>query len=245
MMLFFDELEKLNNDDYRIPFQIIVFDRIELCSKEDLESYNRFNIIPGLGLETGSSSLLCRLGKFMGKNNNLQNANEYLNRAEELIKQANNLNIPIVFLCMGAAPGSDEKTIIESSNFFFGKRFSGKSLIERYKVNLQFEKFAIFPGSTFYEKGEKMFNAKYYYKEWWKIFDKYQAAYSTMIRPSKNISFPETMNTLINFLRKLYKSQLKLRNPSYNLIEFSFRIKMYQLILKLFEGKEKILQIHK
>ena len=95
---FFNELEKLNNDDVEIPFKIYIFDRIELCSIEDLESYKKYNIIPGLGLETGSPTLLCRLGKFLGESNNLKNAYDYLKRAETLIKHSNEIDLSIIFL---------------------------------------------------------------------------------------------------------------------------------------------------
>ena len=111
---FLKELEKINKES-KLPFRIYLHDRLELCTTQDLEKYKKLNIIPGFGLETGSPRLLCRLGKFLGKNNNLNNAINYLKRAESFIKKANDLDTPIVFLCMGAAPGMDEKTMKETT----------------------------------------------------------------------------------------------------------------------------------
>ncbi len=233
---FFRRLEKISNIQ-KIPFRIYVHDRMELCTMKDLEYYKKLNIIPGFGLETGSPTLLCRLGKFLGKNNNLQKAKEYLELAEDFIKRANELDTPIIFLCMGAAPGMDEKTMKETTEFFFGKRFSGKSLVEKFKVNLQIQKYAILPGNDFYNNGEKTLGAKYYYKHWYRIFDSEQAFYSTIIKPSKDLNFPQAMDFLINFLGKLYKAQMKLKNPFYNLSEYFFHRKMYERFLVIYNTK--------
>ncbi|MBD3343026.1 MAG: hypothetical protein GF353_28270 [Candidatus Lokiarchaeota archaeon] len=230
---FFQKFSKFK----RIPFKIYVHDRIELCSREDLRNYKKFNLIPGFGLETGSPTLLCRLGKFLGKNNSIIHAKKYLQKVEEIIKYSNEIGAQIIFLCMGASPGMDSETIKESTEFFLSKRFSGKSLIEKYPINLQIQKFAILPGNTFYENGENFLFSKFYFKKWWKIFDKEQALYSTLLKPSKYLSFSEAMGFLKDFLSKLYRAQMRLKNPSYNLPEYFFHQKLYKRTLELYNYK--------
>ncbi|TFF99165.1 MAG: hypothetical protein EU542_09295 [Promethearchaeota archaeon] len=242
---FFKELDKIYREYDDIPFQLFIHDRMEICSIKDLERYKKYNIVPGFGLETGSPTLLCRLGKFLGKNNNLNNATKYLKLAEDLIKKANELDTPIVFLCMAVCPGTDRETIRQSRHFFLDKRYpNGKdnslSLIERYKVNLQIQKFGLLPGNTFYLKGEELFpGSKYYFKEWYKIFDKEQGLYSAIFKPSADISFPKAMDYFIDFLKSLYKSQLRLKNDFYTLAELMYHIKLYSRMLEIYQNKDR------
>ncbi|MFX1445889.1 MAG: hypothetical protein ACFFHV_20930, partial [Promethearchaeota archaeon] len=177
------------------------------------------------------------LGKFLGKNNNLQNAKEYLALAEDFIRKSNKLDTPIVFLYMGVTPGTDERTMKETTKFFFDKRFSGKSLVEKYNVNLQIQKYAILPGNDFFNYGENLLGAKYYFKQWYRILDKEQAFYSTILKPSKALNFPSAMNFLINFIKKLYKAQMGLKNRFYTLSEYLFHCKMYERFIQIYNAK--------
>lgn len=236
---FFIGLDKIYSGISKIPFNIFVQDRIELCSEGDLKHYKKLQIYPGYGLETGSPTLLCRIGKFLGKNNNQKNARNYLRQAENFIKMANKIEHPIIFYYMGAIPGSDNETMEENSKFFFEERFSGKSLIEKYKVNLLIQKFGLLPGNTLYEKGEKMLGFKSYFKQWYKLFDKNQTFYSSIIKPSENLTFPETMNYLLDFVRKLYKGQRGLGNDFYILSKYIYQRKFYKKFLNIY--KEKVL----
>ena len=86
--LFFKELEKINKKKRRPSLKIYTLDRIDVCSIEDLENYKRFNMFPAFGLETGSPTLLCRIGKIPG-NDSLEKAKDYLQKTEDLIKKAN------------------------------------------------------------------------------------------------------------------------------------------------------------
>jgi len=45
------------------------------------------------------------------------------------------------------------------------------------------------------------------------------------------------MDFLINFLGKLYKAQMKLKNPFYNLSEYFFHRKMYERFLVIYNAK--------
>lgn len=231
---FLTGLEKIYKKISEIPFNIFIQDRIEICTNGDLKEYKKLQIYPGFGLESGSPTLLCRIGKFLGKNNNLQNAKKYLNRAEEFIKIANKIDHPIIFYYMGAIACSDKKTMEENSNFFFEKRFSGKSLIERYKVNLLIQKYGFLPGNTLYLKGENSHGLKPCFKEWYKIFDKNQAFYSSIIE-SNDTSFPEIMNYLLDFVRDLYKSQIQLGNDFYSLSKLVYQRKFHKQFLKIYE----------
>ena len=60
------ELEKKIKINGGFPFQLNVSERIELCSKKDLTYYKKFNIVPHIGLESCSKTLLFRMGKILG-----------------------------------------------------------------------------------------------------------------------------------------------------------------------------------
>ncbi|MFX1393815.1 MAG: B12-binding domain-containing radical SAM protein [Promethearchaeota archaeon] len=238
---FFEELEKIY---HKINFGINVFDRVETCSMEDLENYKKFNITVGLGLESVSRKLLMRMGKISGKdptriNKGVQN---YLDKTIDLIKYSNKIETPIIFFYMLGVPGTDEETIKERYAFFLEKKNGKDALIKRYKINLEFFMYAIFSGNTLYDKGENMFGAMYFYKEWWKKFDKDQAGYSVILTPSKNLSFHQLLDSSRVFIKKVFKFQMKLKNPFYSLpklIEYHGNFKkarnIYQETLNVME----------
>jgi len=231
---FFNELEKLYNDECRIPFQIIVFDRIDLCTLEDLENYKKHNMIPLIGLESSSATLLKRINK-ISKSHKIQDYRNYVRKTKDIIKKANELELDVQFSYMVNVPGTDKDVISEQLEFFFSKNNSEKSLMETYKIDIFPFPYVNFYDTFLYEKGEEMFGAKYYFKEWWKIFDKEQYLYSSILQPSETLTYPESIKLIKDFFYKIYKSQKKLHNNFY----FSLihrHLKFYNNCLESYEN---------
>ena len=215
---FFELFEKLIEKYGKFPFKIIVFDRIELCSNQDLENYKKFDINSRIGLESCSKTMLFRMGKLMGNNNDsiLKSIDFYLEKTLKIIEISNNLDLPITYFYLTGLPGSDEDTIKESRDFFLEKKFDGKSLIEKYKVNLLFERYIALNGSEIYYTSEDLYGTKIHFKEWWKIFDKDQVYYSLLVEPSKNLSFKESIKLNSDYIKEILLKQREIGNPYYS-----------------------------
>jgi len=219
---FFKEMERLS--DY-IDFSLNIFDRVETSTMKDLDNYKKYNVTVGFGLESVSKKLLIRMGKVLGRDKEQIeiSADSYLNKTIKLIKYSNQINLPIVFFYLLGVPGTDKETLNERRSFFFDRRPDGDILMEKYKINLEFFMFAIFTGNTIYDRGEEMFGAKYHFPEWWKIFDKDQAAYAVTINPSKNLVYAQQFKPTMEFIKNVFKYQMKLKNQFYflpKLIEY-------------------------
>ncbi|MFX1393096.1 MAG: B12-binding domain-containing radical SAM protein [Promethearchaeota archaeon] len=226
--------EKFGKIHHKIPYQVCVFDRIDTCSFEDLKNYKKYNITPFLGLETGSKTLLSHLLK-TSKNK----LDKFLNKTVEIIKESNRLDLPIMISYMLGVPGTDRQVIEETNSFFFEKKYKGKALIEKYKINLTCWMFGYLCGNTFFEKGEEMFGTIFYLKEWWKKFDKYQSYYANLIKPSKYLSFLESIEYIKDFYKRIYRSQMKLGNIFYNMVRYYSEMKTIKTIQELFEKNFK------
>jgi len=215
---FFNKLPEVYKQNGEFKFQIHIMDRIDICSESDLENYKKLNLIPNIGLESCSNKLLYRMGKVLGKNKIQikKGIEQYLYKAETVIKKANELDLPIIFNYLIGLPGSDKETIDESRNFFLSKRFEGKSLIETYNIILKINKYFAYFGSDIYNNAEGQYGTVFYYKKWWKIFDKDQAYYAALVDPSKDLSFNESIDLNLKFIRQIWKMQNKLGNPYYS-----------------------------
>lgn len=231
---FFEELDKIYHN---ISFRIYVFERIETCSIDDLKAYKKYNMIPGFGLESCSKKLLFRMGKINGKNaiQIKKGIDNYLDKTINLIKISNKIDLPINFFYLLGMPGTDQESLNESWSFFFEKTRDKEILMEKYKINLQFYKYSLFPGNTIYNKGEEMFGARYYYRDWWKIFDKNQAFYSLLFDPSKELSCLQITNKLDDFVSKIFKTQSEVGNPFYTVRFMVFLRRVFNTIIKMCE----------
>ncbi len=232
---FFEELGKIYHE---LNFDIAVFDRVENCSREDLKNFKKYGILVGIGVESVSKKLLFRMGKVSGKNASQVSSgiNSYLEKTKNLIKYSNEIDVPIDIFYLFGVPGTDKETLNERDAFFFGKKDGKKALIEKYKINLCIFIYLNLCGNSYYDTGEKTYGATYYYKEWWKIFDKYQAAYCTIISPSKDLSFLECLKSTRDFIKKVYKAQLKLKNPYYNFQMAAWYGSKIPIMLNKYEG---------
>ena len=199
---FFKRLEKIYNEEEEgFPFQITVDDRMEICQREDLEYYKKFNMYLNIGLESSSKILLYRLNKILGKSPKdiIKGINNYLKKFIKIIRWTNSLDLPISYYILAGVPGSNEGTIRENWEFFLKKKIFNKSLAMIYKINLRFNKYLALPGTNSYNFGEEEYGAKIHYKEWWKKFDKHQAYYSMIVDPFENQKFIDSLKQ--NFVK--------------------------------------------
>lgn len=217
---FFKKLEEDISENGKFNFKIQIMDRVDVCSKEDLKNYKKFNMVPNIGLESGSETLLYRMGKILGKNKKdiQKGIQRYLKKTENIIKISNKIDLPIFFNYLIGVPGSDKETMKENEDFFLSERFNGKSLADKYHIILKFNKFLGYFGSELYNKADELYGTKYYYKKWWKIFDEDQVYYASLVNPSNNLTFKESINLSLNFIREFLKKQNKNGNPYYSLV---------------------------
>ncbi len=214
---FFKELGRIIEKEGVFPFRLLIMDRIITCSKENLHDYKKYNIFPLLGLESCSTTLLSRTGKFYGKNNEeiSKAIDSHLLKFEEIVKEANILDLDVAFFYIMGLPGSDAMTFKQNKNYLFKPRSDGKSLIDNYKINFLYNKYTIYKNTAFYDCCEEEFGSKIYYKEWWKIFDEYYHYYPALVDPSFDFSLTNSISKNLRLFRKIYKIQQKLGNSYY------------------------------
>ena len=147
------------------------------------------------------------MNKVLGKNKDqtYKAIDRYLNKAVELIKHSNKINLNVVFFYLIVLPGEDFKCIEETIHFFLNPRFEGKSLVEKYNLNLNFSKYALHPGSVFYDTAEELYGSKFYHKEWWKILDENKEYFSVLIDPSRNLTLKESLHYNLSYIMKSTK----------------------------------------
>jgi len=230
---FFEELEKIG----RYPFKIVISDRVDLCTDSDLENYKKFNIVPAIGFESASKQLLYRIGKVQGRQDNdiKANINKYLKRVEEIIIKSNDLDLEVWFFYLLGVPGTNKQAILECNDFFFSKRFKGKSLADLYKINLRFSQYIALLGSDAYQDFGEIYGAKIYYKDWWRRFHEYQGHLAAIVDPSDKLSLKDQINMDMKIIKRLFSKQMRLKNPYYNLAKAIKLIKANsEILLKLY-----------
>jgi radical SAM superfamily enzyme YgiQ (UPF0313 family) len=221
---FLEELLEFNRTQGDFPFRIEVEERVDLCSEKDLINYKNVNIIPQFGLETASKTLLTRIGKVLGRNNEIisKAVSNYLQSAENLIKLSHKLAFPITFFYLIGLPGEDQNTLKESHNFFLKERFHEKALIEKYNINLRFAIYHNYIGTYLYDNAEHLYGTKNALgnREWWKIFSEDQILYSQLVDPSEHLSLTELLNLNQAFFKEVYVEQRKLGNDFYSVYKY-------------------------
>lgn len=215
---FFREFKKFKNHKWGFNHPIMINERVELCSESDLKKYKELNIIPQIGFESGSKTMLKRMGKIKVKNEygGEKNIESYLSKVENIIQIANEIDLVVLLNYIVSPPGSDQNTIKENEDFFLKRRFDGYSLIEKFNVNLCFSKYSALFGSRIYDEIEEKYNGIIYFKEWWKIFHEDQRILSALVEPSDTISLLESINRNRNFINSLFKEQLSRKNNFYH-----------------------------
>jgi len=243
---FYNELEEIYNNEGELPFNLYINERVELCSDEDLISYQKFKIIPLIGLETGSKTLLYKIGKVLGNNpSQVKKAiNRFLRRTEDIIIKSNKLELPTVLYYMMGLPGEDLETIKENKEFFFNPRFDGKGLIEKYKINLSISKYTSLFGSYIYTHAENDYGAKIYYKFWWKHFHMHQPYLGALVDPSEGLTFSDSMSKHLKLLKMIFKSQRKLNNPFYSPEKLIFLKRHKEILSNIYQKIVRIVYIY-
>ncbi len=232
---FFKKFQKLKDEGF--PFHIRVNDRIEVCSKQDLKYYKKFNFTPHFGFESASKTLLKRMGKVPGRTDKKidQNVDKYLRKVEKIIKIVNILDLDVNLNYMLLTPGSDLLTYEENRHFLLGKRFNGKSLVEKYNVNLWLGKYHAYFGHKLYEECEEVYGGQIFYKKWWRMFVKNQRLLCVMVDPSSELSLKEGFKLEVKIMAEIFKIQMKRKNKFFSLVRL-LELKMKgEEILKLLE----------
>jgi radical SAM superfamily enzyme YgiQ (UPF0313 family) len=220
---FFNEMEKIYQNEGGFPFQLRVETRVDTCSIDDLKYYKKYNIFLRIGLESSSKTLLYRMGKVYSssKKQTKKKIKLYLKRFKKIIIEANKIDLPISYYILMGVPGEDRKTIKENRDFFLkSKCFLKKSLAEKYFINLRFNKFLAFAGSEVYNRAKEKYGATIHFKKWWRIFDEKQPSYAMIIDPSDDLSFLDSLSLNFEFIKEIIKVQNKLRNPFYSIFRW-------------------------
>jgi len=211
--IFFRRLEEFVLNEGDLDFQMLVFDRIEICSKMDLENYKKFDMIVEIGLESFSRTLLYNVNKFLAntEENIDRSITNYFNKTIEIIEKSNSINLETQYYLLVGVPKSSITTYSETRNFLFSPRFNGKSLIEKYHIAFHTSLYTAFPGSKMYREG------KVYYPEWWKHISDKQGYYGALVDCSDDFSFIDSIDCYMKLMKEIFQKQLQINNNHYNL----------------------------
>lgn len=224
---FFEKLWKVKVEYGELPFRFLVWDRVDTCHlKKDIEKYAEFNIDAYIGMESASPKLLRIMGKTKSTDKNGSNARHYIKKIEDLIIRSNKLNVSLIFGLIIGCPGSTLTTFKENEKFFLKKRFNGRSLVDKYIVDLKFGKYLPLLGEKLTYECESSYNAKIYYKEWWKEFDKDQMVLASTVEPNNIFSLEKCLNLNYRFIKEIFETQIN-KNIKYYSIGRLLKIKLF------------------
>ena len=113
--------------------------------------------------------------------------------------------------------------------------------METYHINFNFTKFIALQGSEIYESSEQKFGSNIYFKEYWKVFDKDLMYLGSLVRPSKDLSFCESIKLNKKFMKEIFRRQMRLNNNFYNLQNLVGFNKSAQFLVNLY--RERCLNI--
>ncbi|MFX1596638.1 MAG: B12-binding domain-containing radical SAM protein, partial [Promethearchaeota archaeon] len=163
---FYEKFRNFIKNEGKYPYTIGIYDRVDLCLKEDLLHYKEFDMMPHLGFESASISMLKILNKINSKHE--RDFIGYIKKLEELIILSNQINLNIwMFLIIGL-PGETIEVIKDNRDFFLEQRFNGKSLSELYNIILDIRYYKAIPGSLIYNSCENKYGSKIFFKKWWR-----------------------------------------------------------------------------
>ncbi|MBD3212317.1 MAG: hypothetical protein GF311_06895 [Candidatus Lokiarchaeota archaeon] len=239
---FFEALERMIEEEGPLSFQIYVMDRVDICTPKDLEKYKQLNIIPHIGLESGSKSMLWKMNKILGKKNENYKTrlDLFLEKTIILVEKINQLDLDAVFFYLLGVPGENEEIIEENFRFFFSPKYHGKSLMEKYKINLSISKYAALPGSYFYDHSEEEFGTKIHFPQWWKYLHKYKKYFPTIVDPSSDLNLVDSLRKNHQFVKKIFHSQKKLKNNYYSPIKAFIQKQGEEKIIEVYEKRDLI-----
>lgn len=215
---FYEKFRNFIKEEGKFPFSITIYDRVDICSKDDLLHYKELNIIPYLGFESASIQMLKNIGKINTKNDLY--FERYIKKVEELIKFSNEINLNIWINLIIGLPGETKEIIKENRNFFLEKKINGKALSESYKIILCILHYKALPGSKIYNVCEKKYGGKIYYKKWWRKPLANHRVYNKVVKPSKNLEFLTSLRLNYEWIKEFVYHQIKNKTPFYDKGDF-------------------------
>jgi hypothetical protein len=233
---FFEKFSKFISEEGGFPYTILIYDRVDMCLKEDLVQYKEFNIIPQLGFESASIPMLKILNKINSTNE--ENIRKYIKKLEELIIFSNEINVHIQMNIIIGLPGETKDVIEENKKFLLEKRYNGKSLSERYKIIIDIRYYKALPGATLYDSCETEFGGKIHYKEWWKLPLADHRVYNKIVDPSRELSFLDSLRLNYEWVKDFIKHQLNNKTPSYDNGDFKILREGYFKFTHMYKNEE-------
>ncbi|MFX0080148.1 MAG: B12-binding domain-containing radical SAM protein [Candidatus Hodarchaeota archaeon] len=215
---FYEKLREFMENEVKYPYTIGIYDRVDLCLREDLLHYKEFNIMPHLGFESSSIPILKILNKIHSKDDGA--LKEYRNKLLDLIIFSNKIELNIwLFLIIGL-PGETVEVIEDNRDFFLKKRFNGECLSEMYKIILDIRYYKAIPGSSIFSSCESKYGTKIYYKEWWREPLENHRAYNKIVKPSKDLDFLDSLKLNYKWIKEFITYQINNKAPFYSKADF-------------------------
>jgi len=233
---FYKKFRAFINKEGKYPFAISIYDRVDICSKEDLIHYKEFSITPQIGFESASIPMLKILNKINTKNE--ENIKNYIKKLEDLIIFSNEINSNIQLNIIIGLPGETKEIIEENQAFLLEKRFNGKSLSERYKIIIDIRYYKALPGATLYDTCEIEFGGKIRYKEWWKLPLADHRVYNKIVDPSSELSFLDSLRLNYKWVKEFIKYQINNKTPFYDNGDFKILREGYFKFTYMYKNEE-------
>lgn len=233
---FYTKFRMFLEDEGKFPYVIAIYDRIGICSKEDLLYYKEFNIIPIIGFESASVPMLKILNKINSQDE--ESLKRYIKKLEDLIIFSNEINSNIQMNLIIGLPGETKEVIEENQNFFLEKRLNGKSLSERYRIIIDIRYYKAIPGATLYDTCETEYGGKIHYKEWWKLPLADHRVYNKIIDPSRELSFLESLRLNYKWVKEFIRHQINNKTPFYDKGDFKILREGYFKFIHMYKNKD-------
>ena len=233
---FYEKFRKFITDAGEFPYTISIYDRVDICSKEDLLYYKEFNITPQIGFESASSPMLKILNKINSQNE--ESLKRYIKKLEDLIIFSNEINSNIQMNLIIGLPGETKEVIEENQNFFLEKRLNGKSLSEKYKIIIDIRYYKAIPGATLYNTCETEYGGKIHYKEWWKQPLADHRVYNKIVDPSRELSFLESLKLNYKWVKDFIRHQIDNKTPFYDKGDFKILREGYFKFIHMYKNKD-------
>ena len=169
--------------------------RVDYTSDKDLERYLKLNFAQ---VDFGIDGVSKRMAKIMGKTRDPEN---YIKRAEETVKKAEEIGLPIGCALILGFPGENEATLQETLKFI---SLNQKPSITSYYIN----QYTHYPTTMIFGK-EKYYERRYgtifhMPPEPWKILTTKTVAIMGHISPSKELTYKKLVKTVLKL--KIYEA---------------------------------------
>ena len=169
--------------------------RVDYTSDKDLEKYQKLNFTQ---VDFGIDGVSKRMAEIMGKTKDPEN---YIKRAEEISKKAEEIALPIGCAVILGFPGENEVSLQEALKFI---SLNHKLSITKYYIN----QYTHYPTTGIFGK-EKYYERKYgtifhMPPEPWKILTTKSVAIMGHISPSKELTYKKLTKTVLKL--KIYEA---------------------------------------